>query len=122
MKPTIYFFTQVWCHFCEEMKPALKELIKHAKGKSISVVEVNCEKNPKLAKEYKVTGYPTIIYVNGTRKEPYEGARDKDSLIAFYNSKLTLTGGSRCQAITQKGSSCKNKVQPRRKYCKMHSS
>ena len=51
-------------------------------GDKVKVVKVVFEENPDLAKEYGVTGYPTLIVMkDGAEKERKSGLQQKTGLI-----------------------------------------
>ena len=75
-----------WCGHCKTTKPGYKQFMDEFNGsklndKTVQVEMINCEENEanaKMASEYEVKGYPTIIAgVNG-QKHVYEGS-DKSS-------------------------------------------
>ena len=63
-----------WCGHCKSTKPGFKEFMDKYNGtqvnkKQVKIEMINCEENEKLASEYEVKGYPTIIAeVNGKKK------------------------------------------------------
>jgi thioredoxin-like negative regulator of GroEL len=44
----------------------------------VGKVDATVEQN--IANQMGIQGYPTIFFVNGKSKVPYEGARDADSI------------------------------------------
>jgi thiol-disulfide isomerase/thioredoxin len=75
-----------WCGHCKTAKPGYKQFMDEYHGtklndKTVQVEMINCEENEenaKMASEYEVKGYPTIIAgVNG-QKHVYAGS-DKSS-------------------------------------------
>ncbi len=63
-----------WCGHCKSTKPGFKEFMDKHNGtevnkKHVNIEMINCEENEKLASEYEIKGYPTIIAeVNGEKK------------------------------------------------------
>jgi thioredoxin-like negative regulator of GroEL len=57
-------------------------------GKSINFIEVDCEKDTKLADQFNVKGYPTIKLVNGNQIIEYDAKPDMDTLREFINTSL----------------------------------
>ena len=76
-KPAIVDFTATWCGPCQRIAPVLDELAAEYDGK-IVIYKVDIDKNRQLAKEFKVSSIPAVLYIplNG---EPVMtiGARDK---------------------------------------------
>ena len=71
-----------WCGHCKNTKPGYKQFMDEYHGtqmnnKNVKVEMINCEENDenaKMASEYEVKGYPTIIAgVNG-QKHVYAGS------------------------------------------------
>mgnify|MGYP005643595155 CR=1 FL=1 len=65
-RPTVYFFHVDWCPHCRTAKPKVAEFKR--KNKNVNVVEVDCEKEKDLAREFKVKAYPTVYLVRGEEK------------------------------------------------------
>lgn len=83
----LYFFYADWCPHCTKMKPTWNSL--ESENLGVSFEKVNCTDNknvPELAKTYNVSGYPTIIYVNGNNVQEYSGNRTKEDIISFIKS------------------------------------
>lgn len=76
-KPAIVDFTATWCGPCQRIAPVLDELAAEYDGK-IVIYKVDIDKNRELAKKFKVSSIPAVLYIplNG---EPVMtiGARDK---------------------------------------------
>ena len=81
-KPAIVDFTATWCGPCQRIAPILDELAAEYDGK-IVIYKVDIDKNRQLAKEFKVSSIPAVLYIplNG---EPVMtvGARDKGKFRA----------------------------------------
>lgn len=57
----------------------------------MKIAEMDCEpdKNKKVCKSYKVTGYPALIFFkDGKKFEKYIGERSKEELIIYVNDFL----------------------------------
>ena len=81
----LYFFFAEWCGYCKKFKPEWEKL-KAESNLGVQLEEVDCtdsNNTPALATEYNVSGFPTLILVNGSNKITYEGARTKDALVSF---------------------------------------
>jgi len=71
---SVKMFYVDWCGHCKSTKPGFKEFMDKYNGtqlkkKHVNIEMINCEENEKLASEYEIKGYPTIIAeVNGNKK------------------------------------------------------
>lgn len=64
-------FTATWCGWCTKLDNetfSQDKVSKMLKDKTIAI-KVDTDKNPKLAKQYKVSGIPCIVFVDGDGKE-----------------------------------------------------
>jgi len=90
----LYFFYTTWCPHCKNAMPIWRSLRqeleggKTIKGKTISFIEVDCEKEPSTADSFQVSGYPTIKLVTGNQVIDYDAKPDKATLLEFLNSAL----------------------------------
>lgn len=75
-----------WCGHCKTAKPGYKQFMDEynntqVKDKKVKVEMINCEENEataKMASDYEVKGYPTIIAEVNGQKHVYSGS-DKSS-------------------------------------------
>ena len=81
----IVLFYVDWCPHCVSTKPEWEKL-KAESNLGVRLEEVDCSDSnntPALATEYGVSGFPTLILVNGSNKVTYEGERTKEALVSF---------------------------------------
>ena len=76
---TVFIFFAPWCGYCKEAKTEFKKSVAEGNGKVV-LVDATLPENKKLAEEYKVKGFPTIIKSNGTK---YTGARTAAAILSF---------------------------------------
>jgi len=52
-------FHATWCGPCKVMEPEIKKFA--AENKSVRVLKIDIDKNPKIANQYSILGVPTLI-------------------------------------------------------------
>lgn len=81
--PVILDFYATWCRPCKMLAPHLQTIQNKYKGKLI-VYRIDVDKEPELAKLFKVEAMPTIIFINSKTAYNSElGYRDYDEFEAL---------------------------------------
>lgn len=77
-KPAIIDFTATWCGPCQRIAPILEEIAAEY-GDRIVVYKVDIDKERDLAKAFKISSIPAILYIPADDGEAIMtvGARDK---------------------------------------------
>ncbi|MDD3237692.1 MAG: thioredoxin [Candidatus Gastranaerophilales bacterium] len=79
---TVVDFWAPWCGPCRKLGPVLDEIATEYEGK-IKVVKVNTDENMKTAKEFSISGLPSIlVFKNGEAVERLVGLMPKSSLVS----------------------------------------
>ncbi|RMZ81459.1 hypothetical protein DV738_g2256, partial [Chaetothyriales sp. CBS 135597] len=71
-----------WCGHCQNLAPTWAQMAREMEGK-LNIGEVNCDESPRLCKDAKVSGYPTIYFFRGGERVEYNGLRGLGDLISF---------------------------------------
>lgn len=79
---TVVDFWAPWCGPCRKLGPILDEVAGEYSEK-VKVVKVNTDENIKTAKDYSISGLPSIlIFKNGQAVERMVGLMAKSSLVS----------------------------------------
>jgi thioredoxin 1 len=70
-----------WCGPCKALGARLKKLEPTAKQQGVTVIKVNIDRHPELARQYNVSGVPTMLRIrDGLVAERRSGAMAEDQL------------------------------------------
>uniref|UniRef100_A0A7S2WRL6 Thioredoxin domain-containing protein n=1 Tax=Eucampia antarctica TaxID=49252 RepID=A0A7S2WRL6_9STRA len=80
-------FYAPWCGHCKRLVPIWDEVSEvistNQSDDGILLANVDCTKNPQVAKRFGVSGYPTIKYFADRNMYSYDGARIASDLMEF---------------------------------------
>jgi len=80
--PVVVDFWAPWCGPCRKLGPVLDEVSEELNGK-IKVVKINTDENLKTAKEYSISGLPSLlVFKGGQAVERLVGLMPKSSIVS----------------------------------------
>jgi thioredoxin 1 len=85
-RPVLVDFSATWCGPCRRLEPVLEELASDFAGRA-SLVKVDIDQCPNLAKQYQVRGVPYLIcFKGGQEVSRHAGALPKEQLAGMLAS------------------------------------
>jgi len=73
-----------WCGHCQRLKPDWDKLAKKPGVTGVSIAKVDCTASTTTCGDYKVQGYPTLLYFrDGKKIDTYDGAKTLEGLKEY---------------------------------------
>lgn len=82
-----------WCSPCLVLAPVLEKVLQDYPGDiALAKLDVDEGENMKIAGQYKVRGFPTVIlFFQGEEKGRFHGAKPKSAVESFIETALSST-------------------------------
>ena len=87
-KPVLVDFWAEWCGPCKMVAPVLEEIAAE-NGEKLSVVKLNIDENPTVARQYQIMSIPTMaVFQGGKIVKQIVGAKPKAAILKDLESFL----------------------------------
>ncbi len=81
-KPVVVDFWAPWCGPCRKLGPILDE-VSNELGDKVKVVKINTDENLKTAKDYSISGLPSLlVFKGGKAVERLVGLMPKSTILS----------------------------------------
>jgi thioredoxin domain-containing protein 10 len=78
-------FYAPWCHHCKQLEPVYMQVAQrlHNEEVGVHVARVDCTRFVSMATHFSVKGFPTLLFVRGSKQVEYHGDRSKEEIVDF---------------------------------------
>lgn len=90
--PWFIKFYVPWCGHCQALAPTWQQMAKEMQN-NLNVGEVNCDLEPRLCKDARVSGYPTMYFFRGGERVEYDGLRGLGDLVNYAQKAVEIGSG-----------------------------
>ncbi|KAL1885708.1 hypothetical protein Plec18167_001203 [Paecilomyces lecythidis] len=90
--PWFVKFYAPWCSHCQALAPNWLAMAKEMKG-VLNVGEVNCDAEPRLCKDARIKGFPTMYFFRGGERVEYDGLRGLGDLVSYAKKAVDVGSG-----------------------------
>ncbi|XP_077215870.1 putative protein disulfide-isomerase A6 [Tasmannia lanceolata] len=105
-KDVLVEFYAPWCGHCKNLAPTYEKVASAFKSEEdVVIANVDADKYKDLAEKYGVSGFPTLKFFPKGNKagEDYDGGRDLDDFVTFFNEKCGTSRDGKGQLTSQAG-------------------
>ncbi|CAD7083643.1 unnamed protein product [Hermetia illucens] len=79
----LVMFYAPWCAYCKRTEPIWAHVAQALHNTNVRVARLDCTRFPSVAQEFKINGYPTIIFIKGNDEFVYNGDRSKEDILNY---------------------------------------
>lgn len=90
--PWFIKFYVPWCGHCQALAPTWQHMAKEMRN-TLNVGEVNCDLEPRLCKDARVIGFPTMYFFRGGERVEYHGLRGLGDLVSYAQQAVEIGSG-----------------------------
>ncbi|KAI9565415.1 hypothetical protein GHT06_009207 [Daphnia sinensis] len=76
-------FYAPWCGHCKKLEPIWNQVSQSLYPPVVRVAQVDCTRFPNVASEFKVKGFPTLIFMKNGETFHYKGERTRETLVDY---------------------------------------
>ncbi|XP_055843944.1 protein disulfide-isomerase TMX3 [Episyrphus balteatus] len=79
----LVMFYAPWCAYCKRTEPVFGLVAQSLHSTNVRVGRLDCTRFPAAAREFRIRGYPTIMFIKGNMEFTYSGDRTKEDLVDY---------------------------------------
>ncbi|AED97362.1 PDI-like 1-4 [Arabidopsis thaliana] len=81
-------FYAPWCGHCQSLAPEYAAAATELKEDGVVLAKIDATEENELAQEYRVQGFPTLLFFVDGEHKPYTGGRTKETIVTWVKKKI----------------------------------
>jgi thioredoxin-like negative regulator of GroEL len=86
--PSLIYFSKSDCKFCDSFNPIWDEIKVSMSDMNLNFIKMDCQKNAKKCKDFKIDEVPTIKLFIGRKGIKFSGTRTLENIKEFLNKNI----------------------------------